>query len=327
MTVQLPSLLEAPSNIYWCNLSNMKYAKAGMWLAVYLGLNDVLRTIDQALTDRKPLSLVRIGDGENIVLAQQSVWTMRRVLQEPWAIKASKGLKGVTLPNIKLRNELVRSIRSASIVGLLPPGDKQIKAPNYLKRPLTNRVFRYFKLNPGVQCHSCVNREMPGSELFWRALRRRRILIITRYPGRLKSTLEKKPQKLQVTHTISFSRYSQISKTLKTVRSIRNAFDIALISCGVNAVILAPQIASLTGKVAIDFGKASDRINSVQNRHTAAQQAVHGLNAIARQPASHHRTAPAYLPPASPVSHYAHRIGQQPSRRSAQSAGRRDRYG
>jgi hypothetical protein len=229
-------------------------------LSVYLELNDVLHTIDQALSARKPLSLVRIGDGENIVLAQRSVWTLRRVLRERWAIKANKGEKGVTLPNIKLRNELVKSIRAASIVGLLPLGDEQIKAPDYLKRPLTNRIFRYFKLNPDIQCHACVNREMPTSEQFWRILRGRRILIITRYPEPFKTILEQPPLRLHVSHTIPFSHYNQIEETLKIVEAIRHQFDIALISCGVNAVILAPRIAELTGKVAIDFGKGSERI-------------------------------------------------------------------
>lgn len=245
--------------------------KRGLRLSVYLELNDVLRMIDQALADRKPLSLVRIGDGENIVLAQRSVWTLRKVLRERWAIKANKGEKGVTLPNIKLRNELVKSIRAASIVGLLPLGDEQIKAPDYLKRPLTDRIFRYFKLKPDVQCHACVNREMPGNKLFWRILRRRRLLIITRDPETLKAILEQPSLNLYVTHTIPFSHYNQIEETMKTVESIRHQFDIALISCGVNAVILAPRIAEATGKVAIDFGKGPDRI-------AAALKAGHGLH-------------------------------------------------
>jgi hypothetical protein len=229
-------------------------------LSVYLELNDVLHKIDQALADRKPLSLVRVGDGENIVLAQRSVWTLRRVLRERWAIKANNGEKGVTLPNIKLRNELVKSIKAASIVGLLPMDDEQIKAPSYLKRPLTNRIFRYFKLNPDVQCHACVNREMPSSDLFWRILRRRRILIITRNPEPLKEMLEQKPLGLHVAYTIPFSHYNQIEETINIVEAIRHNFDIALICCGVNAVVLAPRIAKLTGKVAIDFGKGPERI-------------------------------------------------------------------
>jgi hypothetical protein len=243
-----------------------------MRLSVYLELNDVIRRIDQALADRKPLSLVRIGDGENIVMAQRSVWTVRRVLQERWAIKANKGEKGVTLPNIKLRDELVKSIRSASIVGLLPLGDEQIKAPDYVKRPLTNRIFRYFKLNPSVRCHACVNREMPSSEQFWRMLRHKRILIITRYPEPLKETLEKEPLRLKVTHMIPFSHYDQIEETLKIVEAIRHRFDIALISCGVNAVILAPRIAEATGKVAIDFGKGPERIAAALKK---SRQSLH----------------------------------------------------
>jgi len=44
--------------------------------------------------------------------------------------------------------------------------------------------------------------------------------------------------------------------TLQKVIQIKDEFDIALVSCGVNAVVLTPQIARLTGRVAIDFGKS-----------------------------------------------------------------------
>jgi|GEM_PF-4388735 len=111
-------------------------------MSTYLFLPDVLRRIERALVQKEPLSLVRIGDGEHIVLAQKSIWPMKKELREPWAQKSRRGQKGVTLPNLKVRNEIVHAIRTASIVGILPRNDTTIKAPAYLKRKLTDQVFK-----------------------------------------------------------------------------------------------------------------------------------------------------------------------------------------
>ncbi|EFM10413.1 conserved hypothetical protein [Paenibacillus curdlanolyticus YK9] len=229
-------------------------------MAKYLNLKKVLDTIERALYEVAPLSLVRIGDGENLVMAQQSVWSISKVLREPWAIKANQGEKGVTLPNLALRDEMVRSIKEATIVGLLPLDDDQIKAPDYLKRKLTNEIFSHYQLNPTMRCHACVNRMMPESDKFWRMLKHQRILLVTRNPAPLEALLTSDRYKLNVTHKIAFSHYDQIKSTMKEAVAVRNRFDIALLSCGVNAVVLAPRIANETGKVAIDFGKGPDRI-------------------------------------------------------------------
>ncbi|MNW17041.1 hypothetical protein D3C71_2160890 [compost metagenome] len=48
--------------------------------------------------------------------------------------------------------------------------------------------------------------------------------------------------------------------TLEWFRQNRETFDLALFSCGVNAVVLAQKTAELTGKAALDFGKAGNII-------------------------------------------------------------------
>jgi len=47
-----------------------------------------------------------------------------------------------------------------------------------------------------------------------------------------------------------------MEETLKKISIHKDQFDIALIACGVNAVILAQKVAELSGKVGIDIGKA-----------------------------------------------------------------------
>ncbi|WP_419874297.1 GT-D fold domain-containing glycosyltransferase [Candidatus Pristimantibacillus sp. PTI5] len=225
----------------------------------------VLARIKEALDHVRPFSLIRIGDGENVIMAQKSVWSLRAVLNTPWARRANHPVrtrsarlghkeKGVTLPNLKLRNQMVRSIRKADIVGILPIKDK-IKAPKRVRRPLTNKIFRYYKLKPRFTCDAFINREFASKPEFWDVLRGKRILIITEHAKKLKEVLQSEPYNMAIAGTIIFRHYKQISRTLKKAEGMKDQFDIALISCGVNAVVMAPEVARLTGKVAIDFGK------------------------------------------------------------------------
>jgi hypothetical protein len=175
-------------------------------------------------------------------------------MKEPWAKKANRGGKGVTMPNLGLRNQMVAGIRRATVVGILTKDDKLIRAPRKLKRPLTNAVFAYFRLSPRLKCNACINRYASRDKDFWKLLRGRRILIISKHAKLMKNILVKR-RGIRVVGTIPFTHYRQIGRTLAQVRAMRKSFDLALISAGVNAVILAPGIARSTGKVALDFGQ------------------------------------------------------------------------
>jgi hypothetical protein len=227
---------------------------------IYLDTKDLLKTIEDALKNQKAFSLVRIGDGENLVMSQHHVWPVSKVLQERWAIKANRGEKGLTLPNLHLRNAVISSVKKATVVGILPPRDNTIKAPDYLKRPLTDEVFSYYKIEPPLICHAGVNRELAKMEEFWSLLSGRRILIITREAAKLKERLEQEPYNQKIVHALPFDQWSEYRNTMKWVIAHKNSFDVALISCGVSAVVLAEQIAAKSGKVALDFGKANNII-------------------------------------------------------------------
>lgn len=223
-----------------------------------LNTEQVFEELRLALEHKKPWSLVRIGDGENRFLAQDSVWSMEQTMKDRWARKANSGkkVKGVTFPNLPLRDLMVESIRQAHVVGLLQPGDKTILAPVQLKRPLTDRLFAYFKLNPPATCDALVFRSLAKKADFWTLLRRQRILLITRNAKRFERILKSEPYQLQITRTIPFSHCEQMPEALEKIAAYQDHFDIALISCGVNAVVLAPKVAEHAGKVGIDMGKA-----------------------------------------------------------------------
>lgn len=224
-------------------------------IAAMLDLNGLLERIAAALDNKQPLSIVRIGDGENLILAQNSVWTMERVLREEWAKKANMGKKGVTLPNLTLRNEMVSVLREADIVGILPSGDQTIGADAYLKRELTDQVFAYFNIQPRCVCHAGINRKLAHYPGFWNILRKRKVLIITSKADELRNVLDKKPYDLHIVQALPFSHYNDLKLVRNWLMANPDHFDVAIIACGVNAVILAHMVRELTGKVGIDFGK------------------------------------------------------------------------
>ena len=228
--------------------------------STYLEMQDVLDQLEAALQEKRPFSLVRVGDGENIVMSQESVWPMEQVLQERWAIKANLGQKGLRLPNLKMRDEVAASLKRATIVGVLPRGDSTIKAPDYLKRPLTDMIFAHYGIAPKLTCHACVNRELVQVPRFWQMLAGKRVLLVTRELDELQAALVKEPYHLDIVSTLAFDNYDQMDETLQWIQTHPNDFDVALFSCGVNAVILAERTAALAGKVAIDFGKANNMI-------------------------------------------------------------------
>lgn len=226
----------------------------------YLDINQVLERIRYALAGKHPFSLVRIGDGENLVMAQDTVWPMEMVLKERWAIKANRGQKGLNLPNLALRDAVRDAIAKADVVGILPYGDSSINAPDYLKRPLTERIFQYYKLQPKATCHACVNRDMVYTQDFWSAITPYRIVVVTREAEALREALIRPPYSLTIPHALSFGHYDQMEETLAWLKDNRDEFDLVLFTCGVNAIVLAQKTAELTGKVALDFGKAASII-------------------------------------------------------------------
>ncbi|MGF6356681.1 hypothetical protein ABIE27_004599 [Paenibacillus sp. 4624] len=228
--------------------------------SIYLEMQEVLDQLEAALREKRPFSLVRVGDGENIVMSQESVWPMEQVLQERWAVKANLGQKGLRLPNLKMRDEVAASLKRATIVGVLPRGDSTIKAPDYLKRPLTDMIFAHYGIAPKLTCHACVNRELVQVPRFWQMLAGKRVLLVTRELDELQAALVKEPYHLDIVSTLAFDNYDQMDETLQWIQTHRDDFDVALFSCGVNAVILAERTAALAGKVAIDFGKANNMI-------------------------------------------------------------------
>ena len=70
-----------------------------------LNRDEVLDKINHAIENKHPLSLARIGNGENIVLAQYSILSEEEFMKTGTARKWPKHGAGVKLPDTKARDE------------------------------------------------------------------------------------------------------------------------------------------------------------------------------------------------------------------------------
>ena len=219
---------------------------------------EVIRRVSRAMKEGRPLSVVRVGDGENICLAQYKVWPIRKVLSTRWArLSRRTNWKGVRLPNKKLRDQLVDAIRRADIVGIPYDNDKEILAPQDTLRPLTDRCFARYGIRPKALCHTFVNRHMVEYAEFWEMLRGKKVAVISRWAGKLKRWVRRRYGALGIdfVRLIRIDRYEQIPEVLRKMKKVD--CDIVLVSAGVNAVILAERLAREQGRVAVDFGKSA----------------------------------------------------------------------
>ncbi|MEK3883085.1 GT-D fold domain-containing glycosyltransferase [Paenibacillus sp. PL2-23] len=232
-----------------------------------LGKDEIISRLRNALVEKKPYCLVRIGDGENFVLSQDSVYSMEQTLKQLWVQEANKGRKGIRLPNLPFRDQLVTAIREADIVGILAQNDNVIRAhPNH-KRALTNRIFQHFALEPKAVCNAIVNRELVQYQPFWSMLAEQgaRVVLVSRWAGGTKQRLIKPPFNLTIPFTLPFERNGMMEDTLRVLEERKDEYDMVLASCGVNAVVLAHQVAVRMGKVGVDFGIGSQIISYMKS--------------------------------------------------------------
>jgi hypothetical protein len=208
---------------------------------------DVLgERIINALQTHTPLSFVRLGDGELLTLAQDVVLSTKEVLKRgPFLTYA-----GVNIPDLAARDQLLHAIRGADVVGI-----PKLRLRNYL--PLAFSVFRAY----GIDYRSLRLTDSLNNYYLYKAgylskfVSGQRVLTVGNMAPALAEILVKNG--VHVVGAISpIEGVKDVPRVMEKIRKMD--FDIALISAGISAVILAQKIASEMGKVAIDFGHLAD---------------------------------------------------------------------
>ncbi|WP_167578083.1 GT-D fold domain-containing glycosyltransferase [Ammoniphilus sp. YIM 78166] len=220
----------------------------------------LLQAIGDAIKEKRPFSVARVGDGENIVLAQYGILPEREILRTAVATQWPYHPAGIKLPDKKARDEVLASLKRIDLVGILPYNDKRIQAPEKYKRPLTEKVFHHYRFYPKATFDAYVFRGILSNPSFWRIMKGQRIAVISKWGELFKrSSLQASSHwDFQIAETIPVNNYYEISKVLAQLESLE--FDVAFLGAGVGAIVLSQQIAERYGKVAIDIGQGISRV-------------------------------------------------------------------
>jgi hypothetical protein len=223
------------------------------WLTL-MNAEQVHQVLQQAMNNRLACSVIRLGDGELLTLAQDIVYSSAEVSRRgpflPYA--------GVHPPDIPAREMVAQAVREATIVGV-PVSRKEHYQP-LLFAVLDRYGIRVRDINLTV---STINYSLYLDGLLEPLLRNRKILLIgNAMPSAAQRFIDRG---FIVTDIVApVNGCGDIERVMDRIRGID--FDIALVSAGVAAVVIVSRIASRLGKVAVDFGHMADIIGKGEVR-------------------------------------------------------------
>jgi hypothetical protein len=212
-----------------------------------MNTQEVVSHIVDALDHRKPLAVVRLGDGELLTMAQDAVMSQEQVRAEGEFLSYA----GVQVPDLMTRDLLVQAVTEPSTIVGIP----LLRMQNF--QPLAFSVFRAYGLDYRLLklTHSTINYAIYLEHALPQILTGRRVLIVGNLAGPLSDVL--RGHGVDVVDVVSpVNGASDIDRVMGEIA--QRDFDIALVSAGVSAVILCRRIASELGRVALDFGHLAD---------------------------------------------------------------------
>lgn len=213
----------------------------------FVPLGVTVQRIAAALAENKPFSLARIGDGENIVLAQETVYSLDWISKNVgWS--HSPNYCGAVLPNLALRDRMAAALKEADIIGVFG-GDT-----------LTEKTFAALGIQPKAINYAFDNLYMPMYKPFVDLIRAYPPLLVGRPAERFAALLYDKLGVKVPGVVMNINSADDIDACLEEM--VRIPHQWSLVSAGVNADVIAPEMAARYGKVSIDFGHAPDNVMS-----------------------------------------------------------------
>lgn len=212
----------------------------------YAAAETIVEHIEYSLFSGRPFSLIRLGDGELTVLAQELVYSLDWIEKNlPWG--GSNTYCGVRLPNLELRDRMIASITKADMVGVFADDD------------FTCRVFKALVIRPRSICYAFENVYLPMFKPFVELIRRFPPLLVGRPAEQFARFLYEKLG-VVVPGTVSIDGYEEVDSCIEAMARIGHEWS--LVSAGCNATVICTTMAEQWGKVAIDFGHAPDNAMS-----------------------------------------------------------------
>lgn len=213
-----------------------------------MGPDELFAEMEAALAAGHPCSIVRLGDGELLTLAQDTLKPAGEIARDSPFLSYA----GVDAPDGEARDTLAAAVRNATIVGV-----PLSRRPNY--QPL---LFEGLRRN-GVSLaslrltSSTINYSLYESGRLMQLAAGKRIAVVGNSAEALARAL--RAAGLDVVHIVA--PVNGIADAAGAVeRAAAVPFDLALVSAGVAAVPICVWLAERTGKVAFDFGHMADRL-------------------------------------------------------------------
>ena len=206
--------------------------------------NKIINIIVNSVKTKTPLSLIRIGDGELSVMAQNIVLPTTYLTKS--AAWNSTNYCGVCLKqdmqnNYIMREKCIDAVKNADLVGIFPNGE------------FTNKMFSAIQFKPAKVFYAFANVYFCYKKEFVD-------LIISNPPllvGKLAKDFAEYIYKILGVQAAGYYTDihcpEDINKTIEYM--VNTPHDWSLVSAGVNADIIAPIMAKKYGKVCIDYGQ------------------------------------------------------------------------
>ncbi|WP_259392215.1 GT-D fold domain-containing glycosyltransferase [Paenibacillus thiaminolyticus] len=213
-----------------------------------MGVEEVFQELEKALQERAPCSLVRLGDGELLALAHDTVLSAELVRREGTFLEYS----GMSIPDYAHRDQLAEAVRKASIIGV-PVAPE----PNF--QGLLFPVFQAYgiQIAPRRFTLSTINYLLAEEGYLTRLIQGRRVLVIGNTAHSLAAVLADKGA--VIAGAISpVKGIHDIPGVLE--EAAEHDYDLAVVAAGIPAVILVQRLAEQFCKVAIDFGHLANLI-------------------------------------------------------------------
>lgn len=205
-----------------------------------------------ALSLGRPFSLVRLGDGELLALAHDTVLTV----EEARARGPFLSYAGIQLPDHLVRDHMAASLLAADLIGI-----PESRHPNY--QGLLFPVLRHYGIDYRSLrlTSSTINYALNEQGYLMRVLQGRRVLIVGNKAAGLAQVLA--IYGIQVSGCVGeVNGAADTNRVMNRIRELRGSFDIALVAAGIAAVILCPIIAQELGVAAVDFGHLANKLEN-----------------------------------------------------------------
>lgn len=209
----------------------------------------VFAAADGALREGRPLSIVRLGDGELLTLAHGTVISTEEALR--WG--AFLPYAGVHLPDPLAREALAAAVRAADIIGV-----PESRHPSY--QGLLFPVLRHYGIDYRALrlTTSTVNYELNAGGYLTRLLHGRRVLLIGNQAEVLAGFLGQRG--VNVAGWLApVQGVADVPTIAMRAREFPD-FDLALVAAGVAAVMICVRLSGELGKVALDMGHLADKL-------------------------------------------------------------------